>query len=131
MLALLKKRIERDLLTVVAEFAARHIVDRPILNVRQSLLYGRKTNSAPGSTNFLMSQGHEIRSTLTLSRVIHFMLSLGDRNALLLTSRQTCRVSPTEFRDSNLSKHLVDSLLSNVRAETLRLQSKFEVLIDP
>src|SRR3989442_100331 len=34
---------------------------------------GTNKNSASGSTNFLMSQGQDTRSTLTCSRVIHFM----------------------------------------------------------
>src|SRR6516225_4299356 len=34
---------------------------------------GTKTNSASLSMNFLMSQGHATLSTLTCSRVIHFM----------------------------------------------------------
>src|SRR5579863_9458776 len=37
---------------------------------------GRKTNSASASTNFLISHGQAIRSTIALSRVIHFMCSL-------------------------------------------------------
>src|SRR5207344_1505384 len=37
---------------------------------------GTNTNSASLSTNFLMSHGHATRSTLTFSRVIHFMLRL-------------------------------------------------------
>src|SRR5258707_13437204 len=37
---------------------------------------GTNTNSASLSTNFLISQGQATRSTLTFSRVIHFMLSL-------------------------------------------------------
>src|SRR5262249_18261831 len=36
---------------------------------------GTKTNSASRSTNFLMSHGQATRSTLTCSRVIHFMRS--------------------------------------------------------
>src|SRR5216684_1771813 len=40
----------------------------------QSVVWGRKTNSASGSTNFLMSQGQATLSTLTFSRVIHFIL---------------------------------------------------------
>src|SRR5215472_911299 len=38
-----------------------------------TLSAGAKTNSASLSTNFLMSQGQATRSTLTCSRVIHFM----------------------------------------------------------
>src|SRR5262249_8106509 len=38
--------------------------------------FGTKKNSASGSTNFLMSQGHATRSTLTCSRVIHFIAHL-------------------------------------------------------
>src|SRR4030095_3364533 len=34
---------------------------------------GKNTNSASGSTNFLMSQGQATRSTLIFSRVIHFI----------------------------------------------------------
>src|SRR6478609_3267880 len=37
---------------------------------------GANTNSASLSTNFLMSHGQATRSTLTFSRVIHFMLRL-------------------------------------------------------
>src|SRR3981081_4238095 len=37
---------------------------------------GTNTNSASLSTNFLMSHGQATRSTLTFSRVIHFMLRL-------------------------------------------------------
>src|SRR3978361_2139886 len=37
---------------------------------------GTNTNSASLSTNFLISHGHATRSTLTFSRVIHFMLTL-------------------------------------------------------
>src|SRR5206468_11952583 len=40
----------------------------------QSVSCGRKTNSASGSTNFLINHGHATRSTLTFSRVIHFMI---------------------------------------------------------
>src|SRR6266700_699122 len=38
-----------------------------------TLSAGAKTNSASLSTNFLMSQGQATRSTLTCSRVIHFI----------------------------------------------------------
>src|SRR5215212_6734368 len=37
---------------------------------------GANTNSASWSTNFLISHGQATRSTLTFSRVIHFMLNL-------------------------------------------------------
>src|ERR1700730_18145370 len=37
-----------------------------------TLSAGTKMNSAPLSTNFLMSHGQATRSTLTYSRVIHF-----------------------------------------------------------
>src|SRR6185437_12719966 len=35
---------------------------------------GTNRNSASGSTNFLISQGHATRSTFTRSRVIHFIV---------------------------------------------------------
>src|SRR5947208_4296269 len=43
---------------------------------------GTNRNSACGSTNFLMSQGHATRSTLTFSRVIHFMADSPDANVM-------------------------------------------------
>src|SRR6516162_8838587 len=55
---------------------------------------GTKTNSASLSTNFLISHGQATRSTLTYSRVIHFM-----RRLLLLwcnglTSAEKLRLIP-------------------------------------
>src|SRR5205823_3964888 len=41
-----------------------------------TLSEGTKTNSASLSTNFLISHGQATRSTLTYSRVIHFMRRL-------------------------------------------------------
>ena len=41
-----------------------------IENFAQSVSFGRKTNSASGSMNFLINQGQATRSTFTCSRVI-------------------------------------------------------------
>src|ERR1039458_10120425 len=40
---------------------------------------GTKKNSACGSTNLWMSHGQATRSTLTFSRVIHFMIQFGSQ----------------------------------------------------
>src|SRR5438552_19144084 len=46
----------------------------PSVMVAQSVSWGRKTNSASGSTNFRINHGQATRSTLIFSRVIHFIL---------------------------------------------------------
>ena len=56
---LLENRVERHILAVVSEFAAWHVVNDPSLRLAQSVSAGKKTNSAAGSMNFLMSQGRQ------------------------------------------------------------------------
>src|ERR1700704_6568277 len=53
---------------------------------------GTNTNSASLSTNFLISHGQATRSTLTFSRVIHFML----RSPVWLLLRRTSGVRKHE-----------------------------------
>src|SRR5712664_3231379 len=52
--------------------------------VSRSWSSGTKRNSACGSMKLRMSQGQATRSTLTLLRVIHFMLGLFLRDWLLI-----------------------------------------------
>jgi len=61
---------------VVAELDVLDVIGNgvePLCLGAITLSAGAKTNSASLSTNFLMSQGHATRSTLTCSRVIHFI----------------------------------------------------------
>src|SRR4029077_7101187 len=57
----------------------------------QSVWWGRNTNSASGSTNFLMSHGHATRSTLIFSRVIHFIRYTPICGSLVLVRGPCCR----------------------------------------
>src|SRR6266700_5222603 len=56
--------------------------------------------------------------------------SPGDRDALLLPAGEACGISAAELLQSNVRKHLVDPLITNVCTQALRLQRKFEILID-
>src|ERR1700756_1512974 len=76
---------------------------------------GTNRNSASLSTNFLISQGQATRSTLTYSRVIHFM-----RHLLLLwcsglTSAEKLRLIPF------ITPHQRTLPLDAIAAETRRL----------
>jgi hypothetical protein len=68
-----QNRIERNIFAVMAELALGTSKTIPSLILVQSVFRGRNRNSAPVSTNLLMSQGQATRSTLILSRVVHFM----------------------------------------------------------
>src|SRR5438270_11725414 len=52
---------------------------------------GTNRNSASLSTNFLISQGQATRSTLTCSRVIHFIALFSFCNDRILCERNTTR----------------------------------------
>jgi hypothetical protein len=77
-LVLFQDRLERAFLAVMAELDVLDVVGNGVeaLRLPPSPSPGTNTNSASLSTNFLMSHGHATRSTLTFSRVIHFILRL-------------------------------------------------------
>ena len=70
--------LKRAFLAVMAKLDVFDVVGMASRRFASSITFspGTNTNSASLSTNFFMSQGHATRSTLTFSRVIHFILLL-------------------------------------------------------
>jgi hypothetical protein len=59
---------------VMSQLAVGHIVNVAVGDRGPVSIVRKETNSASGSTKFLISHGQATRSTLTLSRVIHFIV---------------------------------------------------------
>src|SRR6516165_10196491 len=80
-----------------------------------TLSAGTNTNSASLSTNFLISHGQATRSTLTYSRVIHFMRRLLLLWCNSLTSAEKLRLIPFITPHQRTLRH------DAIAAETHRL----------